>query len=98
MGLLLTHTRDNGIFELIDPDLVFEAQSIKRIKINHIKNKLCGSLIGIDKLERLKRLQSDPVINEFDISVKEPETASRFQGNFSHNTTRMLRGINFKDL
>ena len=64
--------------------------------MNHIKTLLCGNLIGIDKLERLKLLQSDPVINEFDISVKEPETVSRFLGNFNYKTTQMLRGINFK--
>jgi hypothetical protein len=50
-------------------------------------------LIGIDKLERLKLLQSDPVINEFDISVKEPETAALFLRNFDYKTTQMLRGI-----
>ncbi|MGB3701218.1 MAG: IS1380 family transposase, partial [Anaerolineales bacterium] len=36
------------------------------------------------------------LINEFDISVKEPETVSRFLGNFSHKTTQMFRDINFK--
>lgn len=44
------------------------------IMMNHIKTMLCGHFIGIDKLERLKLLQNDPLINEFDISVKEPET------------------------
>ncbi len=39
---------------------------------------LCGHFIGIEKLERLKLLQNDPLVNEFDISVKEPETVSRF--------------------
>ncbi|OYQ91085.1 hypothetical protein, partial [Citrobacter freundii] len=39
----------------------------------HIKTMLCGHFIGIDKLERLKLLQNDPLVNEFDISVKEPE-------------------------
>jgi hypothetical protein len=94
--LLLEHTRNNGIFDLIDHDLVFENQSTNRIKMNHIKTMLCGNLIGIDKLERLKLLQSDPVINEFDISVREPETVSRFLGNFNYKTTQMLREINFK--
>lgn len=32
---------------------------------------LCGNFVGIDKLERLKLLQSDPLINEFAISIKE---------------------------
>ena len=94
--LLLEHTRNNGLFDLIDHDLVFENQSTNRIKMNHIKTILCGNLIGIDKLERLKLLQGDPVINVFDISVKEPETVSRFLGNFSHETTQMLRENNFK--
>lgn len=44
----------------------------------------------------LKPLQSDPVVNEFAISIKEPETVSRFLGNFSYKTTQMLREINFK--
>jgi len=38
---------------------------------------LWGSFISIDKLERLK---SDPLINEFAMSMKEPETVSRFFG------------------
>ena len=74
--LLLEHTRNNGIFDLIDHDLVFENPSTNRIKMNHIKTMLCGNLIGIDKLKRLKLLQSDPLINEFNISIKGPETVS----------------------
>ena len=35
-------------------------------------------------------------INKFAISIKEPETVSRFLGNFSYKTTHMLREINFK--
>jgi hypothetical protein len=94
--LLLENTKNNGIFELIDKDLVFENESTNRIKMNHIKTMLCGNFIGIDKLERLKLLQGDPLVNEFDISVKEPETVSRFLGNFSYKTTQMFREINFK--
>jgi len=94
--LLFEHARRNGVFDLIDHVLVFENQSTNKIKMNHIKTMLCGNLIGIDKLERLKLLQSDPLINEFDISIKEPETVSRFLGNFSYKTTQMLREINFK--
>jgi len=94
--LLLEHAKKNGIFDLIDNDLVFENRSTNRIKMNHIKNMLCGNLIGIDKLERLKLLQGDPLINENDISIKEPETVSRFLGNFSYKTTQMLREIQFK--
>ena len=94
--LLLEHASKNGIFELIDQDLVFENSSTNKIKMNHIKTMLCGNFIGIDKLERLKLLQSDPLINEFAISIKEPETVSRFLGNFSYKTSHMLREINFK--
>jgi len=94
--LLLEHAKKNGIFDLIDNDLVFENRSTNRIKMNHIKTMLCGNLIGIDKLERLKLLQGDPLINDFDISIKEPETVSRFLGNFSYKTTQMLREIQFK--
>ena len=94
--LLLEHTNKNGIFDLIDHDLVFENASTNKIKMNHIKTMLCGNFIGIDKLERLKLLQSDPLINEFAISIKEPETVSRFLGNFSYKTTHMLREITFK--
>ena len=94
--LLLEHANKNGIFDLIDHDLVFENASTNKIKMNHIKTMLCGNFIGIDKLERLKLLQNDPLINEFAISIKEPETVSRFLGNFSYKTTHLLRGINFK--
>lgn len=94
--LLFEHTKNEGIFELIERDLVFDNNSTNKIKINHIKTMLCGHFIGIDKLERLKLLQNDPLINEFDIRVKEPETVSRFLGNFSFKTTQMFRDINFK--
>ena len=88
--LLLEHANQHGIFDLIDNNLVFENASTNKIKMNHIKTLLCGNFIGIDKLERLKLLQGDPLINEFAISIKEPETVSRFLGNFSHKTTHML--------
>ena len=94
--LLLEHANKNGILDLIDRDLVFDNASTNKIKMNHIKTMLCGNFVGIDKLERLKLLQSDPLINEFAISIKEPETVSRFLGNFSYKTTHMLREINFK--
>jgi hypothetical protein len=86
--LLFENAKANGIFELIDTDLVFDNESANKIKMNHIKTMLCGHFIGIDKLERLKLLQGDPLINEFDISVKEPETVSRFLGNFSYKTIK----------
>ena len=94
--LLLEHANKNGIFDLIDRDLVFDSGTTNKIKMNHIKTMLCGNFVGIDKLERLKLLQSDPLINEFAISIKEPETVSRFLENFSYKTTHMLREINFK--
>jgi hypothetical protein len=93
---LLEHARINGIFDLIDHDLVFETKSTKKTKMNHIKTMLCGNFIGIDKLDRLKLLQSDPLVNEFSISIKEPETVSRFLGNFSYKTTQRLREIIFR--
>jgi hypothetical protein len=94
--LLFENAKANGIFELIDKDLVFDNESTNKIKMNHIKTLLCGHFIGIDKLERLKLLQGDPLVNEFGISVREPETVSRFLGSFSYKTTQMLRDINFK--
>jgi hypothetical protein len=94
--LLLEHANKNGIFDLIDHGLIFDTPSANKIKMNHIKTMLCGNFIGIDKLERLKLLQSDPLIDEFAISIKEPETVSRFLGNFSYKITHMLREINFK--
>ena len=89
--LLLEYAKANGIFELIDSDLVFDHESTNNIKMNHIKTMLCGHFVGIDKLERLKLLQGDPLVNEFDISVKEPETVSRFLGNFSYKTAQMFK-------
>ena len=94
--LLLENAKSNGIFDLIENDLVFDNDSTNKIKMNHIKTMLCGHFIGIDKLERLKLLQNNPLVNEFDISIKEPETVSRFPGNFTFKTTQMFRDINFK--
>lgn len=94
--LLFEHAKNEGIFDIIEKDLVFDNESTNKIKMNHIKTMLCGHFVGIDKLERLKLLQNDPLINEFDIRVKEPETVSRFLGNFSFKTTQMFRDINFK--
>jgi len=73
--LLLENAKNNGIFELIDTDLVFDHESTNKIKMNQIKTMLCGHFalrpcgIGIDKLEQLK-LQGDPLVKEFDISGK----------------------------
>jgi len=54
--------------------------------MNHIKTMLCDHFIGIDKLECLKLLQNDPLITEFNISVKQPEHVSKFLGNYTHGT------------
>ena len=94
--LMLENTKNNGIFEMIKNDLTFESASVNKIKMNHVKTMLSGHFIGIDKLERLKLLKNDPLVREFDISVKEPETVSRFLSNFSFKTTQMFREINFK--
>ena len=47
--LLLEHAGKNGIFDLIDHDLVFENISTNKNKMNHIKTMLCSNFIGIDK-------------------------------------------------
>ena len=62
--LLLEYAKANVIFELIDSDLVFDNESTNNIKMNHIKTMLCGHFVGIDKLERLKLLQGDPLVCE----------------------------------
>jgi hypothetical protein len=49
----------NGVFDLIDHDLVFENAPTNKIKMNHIKTMLCGNFIGIDKPERLKLFQGE---------------------------------------
>jgi len=43
--LLLEYAKNNGVFELIDTDLVFENESTNKIKMNHIKTMLCGHFI-----------------------------------------------------
>jgi hypothetical protein len=48
------------------------------------------------QLGATKIIAKDPLINEFDISVKEHETVSRCLCNFSFKTTQMFRDINFK--
>jgi hypothetical protein len=48
--LLLEHANKNGVFDLIDNDLVFDNVSTNKIKMNHIKTMLCGNFVGIDKL------------------------------------------------
>ena len=56
--LLLEHANKNGIFDLIDHDLVFENASTNKIKMNHIKTMLCGN--GFDQINFLfTRWQDD---------------------------------------
>jgi len=88
--LLLENAKANGIFDLINTGLIFDRPSTNKIKMNHIKTMLCGHFIGIDRLERIKLLQGDPLVEAFGISVKEPETVSRFLGNFNFKTTQMM--------
>ena len=42
--LLLENAKNNGIFELIDTDLIFDNESTNGIKMNHIKKMLCGKI------------------------------------------------------
>jgi hypothetical protein len=44
--LLLENAKNNGIFELIDNDLVFDNESTNKIKMNHTKTMLCGHFSG----------------------------------------------------
>ena len=81
--LLMENAKTNGVFDLIDHDLVFDNTSTNKIKLNHIKTMLCGHFIRIDRLERIKLIQGDPLVEAFGISVKEPETVARFLGNFN---------------
>lgn len=94
--LLLENTRKNGVFDWIDQELMFGNRSTEQAKMNHIQTLLCGNFIGIDKLECLKQLQGDPLVREYAIAVKEPETISRFLGNFSYKTTQMMHEVNIK--
>ena len=97
-GLLLVfdHAQRAGVFDWLEEDLAFTDKSTEKIKMNHVKTLLCGNFIGIDKLERIKLLQSDPLVKEIGIEVKEPETVSRFLGKFTFRTTQRLRNVNFK--
>lgn len=81
---------------MIENDFTYQSTSINKIKMNHVNTMLSGHITGIDMLERLKLLKNDPLVCEFDISVKDPETVSRFFSRFSFKMTKMLRKINFK--
>jgi hypothetical protein len=39
--LLFEHAKNNGIFDIIEKDLVFDNESTNKIKMNHIKTMLC---------------------------------------------------------
>ena len=78
--LLLEHARKNGIFDLINNDLVFENASTNKIKMNHIKTMLCGNLIGIDKLERLKLLQQGIALTKKKVLQKAKPVVHQGQG------------------
>ena len=71
--LLLENARANGIFDLINTGLVFDCPSTNKIKMNHIKTMLCGHYIGIDRLERIKLLQGDPLVEAIEFFVKQPD-------------------------
>jgi hypothetical protein len=90
--------KNNGIFDLVENDLIFNNESTNKIKMNHIKTMLCVHFIGIDKLERLKLLQNDLLVNEVDISVKEPETVSRFLGTLDLRQPKCLETLILKSL
>jgi len=53
--------------------IVFDRPSTNKIKMNHIKIMLCSHYIGIDRLERSKLLQGDPLVEAFEISVKQSD-------------------------
>ena len=65
-------TSNAGLFLLLE--------HANMIKMKHIKTMLCGNFIGIDKLERLKLLQTDPLINEFAFRSKSQKLYQDFWG------------------
>jgi len=71
--LLLENAKAYGIINPINTVLVFDRPSTNKIKMNHIKTMLCGHTIGIVRLERIKLLQGDPLVEAFEISVKQPD-------------------------
>ncbi|HBK70247.1 MAG TPA: IS1380 family transposase, partial [Flavobacteriaceae bacterium] len=93
---LLDYTDNIGIFQEFEQNLLFEQESTEKIKMNHIKTLLAGNFIGVDKLERYRQLESDPLIKAYDINVRKPENISRFLSNFDFKTTQMLRNISMR--
>jgi hypothetical protein len=51
--VLMENAKANGIYDLINTELIFDHPSTNKIKMNHIKTMLCGHFIGIDRLERI---------------------------------------------
>jgi hypothetical protein len=76
--LLLVNAKAKGIFNLIITSFIFDHPATNTIKMNHIKTMLRGHYIGIDRLERIKLLQGDPLDKSFGILVKEPESVFHF--------------------
>ncbi len=73
MYLQLENVRANGIFNLINTVPVFDRPSTTKIKINHIKTMLCSHYTGTDRMERIELLQGDPLVEAFEILVKQPD-------------------------
>ena len=54
--LLLEHASKNGVFDLIDHDLVFENASANKIKMNHIKTFRLKYIFLAGKIIRTARI------------------------------------------
>ena len=94
---LLNYTKESGIMQLLEEELVFEKNTIERIKMKHITTMLSLHFLGADKLDRVSLLKEDPLLEKgFGINVTAPENVSRFFSNFTFKTTQMLRNVNFK--
>ena len=57
---------------------------------------LCGNFAGIDKLERLKLLQSDPLVDELNIGSKNRKRYHGFWATSVIKPPDKLREMNFK--
>lgn len=60
--LLLDYSNDEGMFQEIDEILVLDNKSTEEIKMNHLKTIIYGGFVGVDKLERFRLLEGDPLI------------------------------------
>ncbi len=61
---LMNYTREAGIIQLLEEELVFEKNSLERIKMKHITSMLSLHLIGADKLDRISLLKEDPLLEK----------------------------------